>query len=794
MSKAKILCVFLLSVFFLSVIGAADVTGIGYGKTEKEALTNSYNDLIKQFGTSVSLIDMSSSRDDGKGNVSSEMSTGYIETSSFRLIGQKETVEKIPSGEYKATTVLPMEALPQYEVKLNDLYETAHALYQQIQDSEGNAAQYQYLSLINTLRDYDSYRSVVLSLDSGNQSARKSIGISSLAVEAEYRSVLMKEINASQVTVNDLQMRSELGFLDMEGEKRLQEALAQLEATKQAQEELIKASQEEYRLRVAQMEQEAQAVMMKLQLDETSPVKTLGTDADTISSYINRIEGNRATMKSLIDDLRNEIRPVYNDYYAEANAKKIEIKTRPYEEYELYMGSPSEEAIQGRANETEIEVNKIADLYNRKGTAIYDKYYTQIMKVSDYSISLIEELNEKSFSLSSSNNEVSSVVEGFADAGFFYGTTFVTIGNHTFKFYFKIPYEAWTGEKIPPMSDYIAYKTYRESISKWMTIFENFPSIVNVAFNFTVNAKYDGNYIVTFKDYSIIRTDTEMTIVVKDRINQTDILSYNTSTVFGELMTNYESIVDMDSVKARYQKYVSENQTKTEEEQIVLLPAFSFDPNLAEVARIRNLPADWQDPALLKYVKPSSSAEHETDELTQNSATSPQKTEKQKKEKGKSLIKTGVSGVELRVGADMYKVIIDTPTTQGTNYLLPITMNIKVDFLKIGVLSLSATGGLQMFSDKQTDKTKVNASIGAGVNLKFRIGQVEPFVSGLAKAIVFRGYSSDNASVLSYGAEAGLYYTPDVLSSSLGIGGGVSFMFMDGILVPGIFAGIRSNF
>ena len=53
------------------------------------------------------------------------------------------------------------------------------------------------------------------------------------------------------------------------------------------------------------------------------------------------------------------------------------------------------------------------------------------------------------------------------------------------------------------MSNYNEYKAYRESANNWLEFFKSFPHLYEVSFNFTVETKNDGNYVVVFKDYSV---------------------------------------------------------------------------------------------------------------------------------------------------------------------------------------------------------------------------------------------------------------------------------------------------
>ena len=783
MRKTRLFCLILLLAFVLTSINAADVVGIGYGKTKEEALSNSRKDLVKQFGTNISSLDISSDTDKGDGNISSEMKSMSIESTTFTLIGQKEEVKEESKGSFVAYTTIPMNSLAMYEAKVNDLIVSSKALYEQIQKSGGNATQNQYVSLITTLNDYEKYRSVVLALNPNSKVGQTVLGISRAAIEAEYQAILMKEINENQITVNDLQLRSELGILDMEGEAKLKNALAQIEANKKAQDELAKASQEEYKHRLTQLEQSAQVMMMQVQMDTSSVESNSKNDADTVSSYINRIEGNRSTVSSLIQNLTSDLRPIYSEYNSQKRAKTNEVNNRPYEDYELYFGSPTDEAKASRQKEIEQGVKEIFEISKQKGTAVYNKYYSQIMKVNDYSLSLIEELNNKEFSLDSTYDEVTSIVEGFADAGFYYGTTYVTIGNNTFTFYFKIPYESWTGEKIPSMSDYTAYKAYRESAKKWLEFFQLFPHLYDVSFNFTVKAQNNGQYTITFKDYSVTNNYNNKVVVKEDRINQTDSLTYKTSIVFGEVKTGYDEIVDLDAVKKEYEKYVASNTPKTEKADGKASESFIYIPNLTKVAALFNLPNDWEDPEMKKYNTVKETEESIVAVGPVSSVKNTKTTEETKKTEEES--------------SDIFKVKFSPALDFKALIKISEDFNIagfsgKMEIIDVAFLRFSAN--LSCFSEKDSfnDTYNHNYFVGLGANLDFKLGSyLEIYASGFGEYCVTRSFGYENASPLSYGVDAGISFYPEAMGELIGMSIGYSYRSVDDYTGGMIALGMR---
>ena len=767
MRKTKLFCLVFLLCFVFSSLSAADVVGVGYGKTKEEALTNSRNDLVRQFGTSIASLDILSDSDDGKGNITSQMNSMSVESTSFTLIGHKEEAVKQADGTYYGTTTIPAESVTLYEARLNDLYASANTLYNQIQSNKGEVDQYLYLNLISTLDDYEKNRNVVLTLNPKSQVGQKVLTINRVSIEAEYRAALLKEYNEKQITVNDLKLRLEIGSLDKEGEAKLKETMAQIEANKKAQEELAAANTENYKLRLTQLEQSTQAMMMQIQLETDSSTEESKNDAETVSTYINKIEGNRSTMDSLLQSLSNDIRPFYNEYINEKRKITNEVNNRPYEDYELYFGSPTAEAEASRKQEIEQRVKDVFVLCQQKATAVFNKYKEQIKKVNDYSLSIVEEFNNKVFSLDSTYSEVSSIIDGFADAGFFYGTTYVTIGNNTFSFYFKIPYESWTGEKIPPMSNYNEYKAYRESANNWLEFFKSFPHLYEVSFNFTVETKNDGNYVVVFKDYSVTNNYNDKYAVKNEKINQMDSLTYKSSNTLERLISSYSDIVDFSSIQKTYDDYISSKTSSVENNKNV--DAFTISPDLESIANIFGLPSDWVNPEFKAYATKKAAVES-VDNATDKSS-SKDTASKEKKAKEKS------NPIKIEFGP----AFIDVNMAMGFSSESRIMgVGGKLGIMKASVLALSANIDVFMDKDPFTEKQLQNIFVGAGANINIEVSRyAELFASGFAEYCVSRKFGHDYAFPLSFGAEAGIFIYPKSMDSYLAIGASYSYRKVD---------------
>ena len=535
----------LLLIIFVSIFSAVavDVTGRGIGSTEDEALRMAREDLISQFSINVSSLTYTQDSDDGVSSSSSSMASYSLQSTQFNLLGRVENVEESSDGSYTATCTIPSSAAPLYEAQLNNLYSTINSLYSQVDGKEGQRNT--YLRLITALRDYEIYQTVVLTLNPSSSVATKVLPTTRAIIENEYQSLLIIENNNTEITVRNLQQQAEMGILSVQGRADLNAALKELEENRRQQEELNAMAQEDYDLQREAFQQEmaATAAMLHESLSSYSTGNAVSGEM-TFSDLINQIEANRATLQAIKDSTNESLAKLDSEFNEEVERKRSDILYAPWSSNELYNGQPTRDAREFRNQSLEVAIEELRSAYSQEANIIYGEAFNRMSSLTNYTLSYVDELNGKTFLINSFAPEVSTEIDMFAEAaGVFSGIATVTIGNSSTELYFRIPYEAWTGEKIPSRNDFQAYSLYRDTAADWLKIMQDFPEIFSIEFAFTITNDYSSTYNIIFRNYTITRNDTGE-VVFSDSINQKDSLEYPSRTRLNDFTVTSGDLVD----------------------------------------------------------------------------------------------------------------------------------------------------------------------------------------------------------------------------------------------------------
>ena len=541
---------------------AKSVTGTGYGATEAEALTNARQNLIESFSVSVSSLTYLTSSDDGKDASSSSMANYSMQSTTFDLLGKSENVEKQSDGTFKATTTISSDAVPLYQAKLNDLYSAATSLNNIVSNAKDKTKEKNtYLKLISTLRDFETYRTVLLTLDS--TAKVPTLTVSKAAVEAEYQSLLMQETNEMEITVLDFEQQMKIAKLSSKDQAAYNQALATLEENKRVKEELEKQKQEEYELKLLELQQQFQLNISQAQIDPSILAKQQ-EEGLSLTAIINRIEANRKTFFSIKEKMNEELANNETDYAVNLTNYVNEGMREAYSASETINGVPTESAKERRQERLYYKFS--ADegaLYEEKANIIYKEAFTRLSELSNITLDYIDTINKNKFSFSSLDDEVSTVIEGYNTViNSWYGTANVTVGNQTINLNFTIPYKEWTGNSIPAVRDYTAYDAYVAEANEWLNIMQSYPSSYYIDFDFEVVASATKpEYSIYFTKYEIIRGDNGNSVVTKN-INQRDKITYDTNVNINDFKT---TVNQFGFINYNDYKFVREEGKSTEQ-------------------------------------------------------------------------------------------------------------------------------------------------------------------------------------------------------------------------------------
>ena len=422
-----------------------------------------------------------------------------------------------------------------------------------------------YLQLISLLREYELYRTVLLVLSPTGYEIQ-TLPTSSAAIEAQYQSILMEENNALDVTIMDYQQQAELGILSVRDQAALDEAIKVLEANKKQQEELQKQRQDEHQMKLLEMQQQFDLYVSQAQINPEI-IAQQQEEGLSLSAIINRIEANRNTFQTIKRTLETDLYENQSEYESKLNSYIEEGMKAPYSASEMVGGVPTEVARNNRRVMLANEFNSSEGVYYRGiAEALYSEAFGRLSAITNSTLDYIELIDGQTFSFSSSDDEVSTVIEYFTpNNNSWIGSADVTIGNQTIELYFTIPYSGWTGEAVPSQrQDPAGYSAFLDETTAWLEILQNYPSSYYIMFNFEVSASAENSdYEIVFNNYEIRRSDTGGT-AIKAGINQTNTVSYGTHVDILDF-----TVDSMDLIDSSQYRFVREKGDVSEEKATV---------------------------------------------------------------------------------------------------------------------------------------------------------------------------------------------------------------------------------
>lgn len=523
----RLLLAILVATLFSCSLFAASVVGYGTGSSETAALESAREDLVSQFTINVTALSISSVHDDSTNSSSSSYSALSLQSTGFNLLGAQEETSQNEDGTYSATCTLPDSSAQLYEVQLNNLYSTINNLYGEIDsESDFEVQKNTYLRLIAALREYEINQLVVLKLDPENVSALNPLPVTRAVIENEYQSRLVQEENIAQVEIASLQKQSELGILSTSGASDLEAAMQLLEENRLQQAQMQMLAQKDIALMREIFLQDANASISSIEASASLPDDgTIVIETPTYSELVNAIEANRATLQSFRDYVNNELALMENEL--ENALDDIE---------ERYGDSSS------TAKDREMERTRIS--YEQEANALYSSAFDVMSDIADDSLSYVDQLQYQKFTASSDYSGLTVYIDSYIEAAAIYsGIAELTIGNESIKFYFRIPYEAWTGSAIPATSDSSAYLTYISEAYAWLEAMQDYNGLYTLEVDFTVTTDYSPEYEILFTGYRIIRNDIGQ-VVLDESVNQKDKLRYDSRTDLDDLSVTYDDLID----------------------------------------------------------------------------------------------------------------------------------------------------------------------------------------------------------------------------------------------------------
>lgn len=525
MRKALITLFLLLSI---STAYARTITGTGYGDTPEEALENARRDLISQFSISVSSLIYTSTNDYGDGSDTYSLSTGSVQYSSIEIKGEEKTVRK-EGDSFKATSILDENDAEAYYLEVQELRKSIPNIRTMIDSGKSDEEKLElYRTLIASMKKYETDREVIAQLAPGRYELSP-LDFNRVEIEAEYSNLLSKENNSLDLTIKELERQSSLQIITAEGEARLKEARKELEENIRYQDELQKANENDYNLRLQTIEQSiktsAEAFSASFGISSTAiPAE------ESFSSLMNIIEADRASFKALKDSVNTTLHDIESSYDSESKATMQSVLNRPYAKTQLdEKGRPKEGMEEARIQQAEKLTESRRKFYETASDTAYSTVKGQFEIIKENALPIIDELNTKTFTVTNRGSGITTVIKAadFDTENYvFYGSAYVPVADTTLAFTFRIPLFDWVvddfwqdveGEAIYSIAD------------EWIEIFEDYPSSFTIEAKLKIKANASNNkYTATITEYAIKRPG-ETDSIYRETINRTYTFSYGTN-------------------------------------------------------------------------------------------------------------------------------------------------------------------------------------------------------------------------------------------------------------------------
>lgn len=462
---ASVLCMLMACLSLM----AGEIKGTGWGMTRDEAVASARKDLAG--GVSADIISYQILSVNLAGSSGENFESVIFQSSSFTLMGAQTTVRQEDGG-YTATIRIPESAATMYATKVRELARETNTLYSKILSMKGGTD----INLLRQLReltaDFSTCRAVLQILSPGSPEASRMTDVSFSMADVMYRERLIRDMNAEEMTISDLDRRIRLGLAEEGAERILSESRERYESMKAEKERIAAERSDERRKRLEELEGIA---LTGISLISSGAGMTDVSVSDKASSMINEIESGRRTAHTLREGLTEKLNVMVSEAYDERKRISAEIESIPYDDTDFLNGHLTDEAVAWRNFQTEKAVREIMEAYRISGSELAVHYITAISGIYSEMAELISNLNGKTFTYRTDSPGTAVSYDSLSmDTGRIEGTVRTVIGNGTVSFSFTLDYGLLTGKSRPSMQD-DDYGKYREEMAAIFGVLKNCP-------------------------------------------------------------------------------------------------------------------------------------------------------------------------------------------------------------------------------------------------------------------------------------------------------------------------------
>lgn len=416
------------------------------------------------FGTSASTVTKTKVKEDSKGNAEASFSNSFNSITSGSLIGVHYTTaqKSIDGKSYEITAYIDGSSLSLYEKELSSLSDEIYKEYNK-KTSDLEEKKNQLISLLSLVSKFTSYRQVVIYLGETTNVPELPISETYRSLSEQLESVYTQMMNSEEQKKQNVSSYADLSVIETQINQLRAEQQALMSASTQLQVEQQRMYEQSLRDSIKQM--------IENSVKETSSMATGYSLEDDIEAAVQAIEKYNA-MTSNLEAMLQSVRS--------KNSKELEIgiksiNSKEYRLAELSNGEPTAFALDMRNKEVLEFTNQKKTELTEQENLIIDGYKEEIQRLYDAMVENCLTIEERTYTLSSSNGDFTWYSKGFDGATSSWN---LILGKYTDYAAYSLSYKVLTGNNPENGQSRLEYQNYLNSVDEYDNNLSNLVSFI----------------------------------------------------------------------------------------------------------------------------------------------------------------------------------------------------------------------------------------------------------------------------------------------------------------------------
>lgn len=526
----------------------AAIISTGTGKTNEEA----YNDALQALGKQVSVsfigIDFEITSVNNNNLSESQYTTRNLASSSVEFFGLESSSKKTSSG-YEITLTIPDSASKLYIARLDELEVDINYLKQIIDLGDDEIKLKNLPSLYKLVTCYESYRSILVKLDSTFVPKALSTGSSS-GLKAQYSAIYSNQNQKDTLTLQQYNYEVALGIITLDSEKIYQDSLKEIEQRQKEYLEMQKLMSNSFEQKTAELELQISS-MKDVLLSSVSDAKGIEQEL-TISEAINSIEAYKKSFTNLKKELDLKLRTIQREYNNQKNTIVRKALTEAVTDSDWKNGKLKEESKRQLENAVRMEIRPILSEYQKNATNLFSDSFDILKLIVQNADATAKDISTKTLTISSQFDPNLNI---FVDINSFENNQWqakaiLNIFDYDIEVPFSITYLDWTGSA--PSTNTISERiSFNKTKSAWESLFTDYANeAMEVVLTLAIKTDISSNsYDITVTNYKVINASSGKTVASKNCNIKKSIIPNTTSNIIDFSLINDSLLVTAPRVK-----------------------------------------------------------------------------------------------------------------------------------------------------------------------------------------------------------------------------------------------------